>query len=90
MADNFENLTSFAIGDTHRQRHCLSNIWLKSLQRLLQDAEYFCIKFCLLLSAMSLTDWQLNSCIHSVIVSHDFTQNILLKQQLTAKSREIV
>ena len=63
---------------------------MKSLQTLFEDAEYFCIKLCFLLSAMSFTDGQLKDCIHSVIVSRDLTQNILLKQLPTAKSKEFM
>jgi len=63
---------------------------MKSLQRLFEDAEYFCIKLCFLLSAMSFTDGQLKDCIHSVIVSRDLTQNILPKQLPTAKSKEFM
>jgi len=63
---------------------------MNSLQRLFEDAEYFCLKLRILLSATFLTDWQLNNRIHSVIVSRDFTQNILLKQLPTAKSNELM
>jgi len=44
---------------------------MNSLQKLFEDAEYFCLKLRILLSATFLTDWQLNNRIHSVIVSHD-------------------
>ena len=65
---------------------------MNSLQRLFEDAEYFCLKLRILLSATFLADWQLNNRIHSVIVSRDFIQNILLKlkQLPTAKSKELM
>jgi len=63
---------------------------MNSLQRLFEDAEYFCLKLRILLSATFLTDWQLNNRIYSVIVSRDFIQNILLKQLPTAKSKELM
>jgi len=77
----------------------VSAIWTRAFLRLsparlpshpgpFLDAKYFCINFCHLFSATCLTDWQLNNCIHSAIVSRDFTQNILLQQLPTAKSRK--
>ena len=63
---------------------------MNSLQKLFEDAEYFCLKLRILLLATFLTDWQLNNRIHSVIVSRDFIQNILLKQLPTAKSKELM
>ena len=62
---------------------------MNSLQRLFEDAEYFCLKLRIILSATFLTDWQLNNRIHSVIVSRDFIQNVLLKQLPTAILGEV-
>ena len=48
---------------------------MNSLQKLFEDAEYFCLKLRILLSATFLTDRQLNNRIHSVIVSRDFASS---------------